>query len=117
MQSRIELASDNLFPDTDGSDGLSASILRLGGGMTAVGPDPAPAVVKLCCGERGARAQCDKLYALVDSPPYTRRGAAACTCRSGRAGSAGGQFSTPGIVTARSITPLIPYTKSHRVER
>ncbi len=41
LQNRTEIAREELFPDADGSDGLSASILRLGAGMSATGPNPA----------------------------------------------------------------------------
>jgi hypothetical protein len=37
---RTEIAVEKLIPELDGSDGLGASLIRMGPGMTHTGPDP-----------------------------------------------------------------------------
>jgi hypothetical protein len=40
LMSRKEIAAEKLLGDLDGSDGLAASLIRMGPGMTLTGPDP-----------------------------------------------------------------------------
>jgi hypothetical protein len=40
LRHRSEVALENVLPQADGTDGLGASVLRLGGGMRTTGPDP-----------------------------------------------------------------------------
>ncbi|MDH3287200.1 MAG: hypothetical protein OEP48_05695 [Betaproteobacteria bacterium] len=40
LMSRKEIATEKLLGDLDGSDGLAASLIRMGPGMTLAGPDP-----------------------------------------------------------------------------
>ena len=41
LLSRKEISIEKLLEDLDGSDGLAATLMRLGPGMTVTGPDPA----------------------------------------------------------------------------